>query len=55
MAKLTKRQKAINEKVQAGKLYGLTEALTLLKDLSTVKFPESVDVAVNLGVEPRTT
>ena len=53
MAKLTKRQKAINEKVQAGKLYGLTEALTLLKDLSTVKFPESVDVAVNLGVDPR--
>lgn len=53
MAKLTKRQKAIQAKVQPSKLYGLNEAFALLKELSTVKFPESVDVAVNLGVDPR--
>jgi len=53
MAKLTKRQKAIREKVEAGKLYPVGEAFALLKDLSAVKFAESVDVAVNLGVDPR--
>jgi large subunit ribosomal protein L1 len=50
---MSKRQKAINEKVEAGKLYGAEEAFSLLKDLSSVKFAESVDVAVNLGVDPR--
>lgn len=53
MAKLTKRTKLIREKVEAGKTYVLSEALDLLKELSTVKFSESVDVAVNLGVDPR--
>lgn len=53
MAKLTKRQKAIASKVEAGKSYNFNEAATLLAELSTVKFSESVDVAVNLGVDPR--
>ncbi len=53
MAKLTKRQKAINEKVEAGKQYSIDEAVALLNELSSVGFKESVDVAVNLGVDPR--
>lgn len=53
MAKLTKRQKLIAEKVQAGKVYGLEEAIALLNDLPAVKFKETVEVAVNLGVDPR--
>ena len=53
MAKLTKRQKAIREKVDATKLYPVEEAFALLNELATVKFTESVDVAVNLGVDPR--
>ncbi len=53
MAKLGKRAKAIREKVDAEKQYGVAEAFELLKELSTVKFAESVDVAVNLGVDPR--
>ena len=53
MAKLTKRQKAIAEKVVAGKQYSFEEAAKLLAELSTIKFKESVDVAVNLGVAPR--
>ena len=53
MAKLTKRRRAINEKVEEGKLYSVDEALSLLKELSTVKFNETVDVAVNLGIDPR--
>lgn len=53
MAKLTKRQKAIAEKIVAGKTYGFEEAATLLAELSKVKFTESFDVAVNLGVDPR--
>ncbi|TDV59304.1 50S ribosomal protein L1 [Pseudomonas sp. LP_7_YM] len=53
MAKLTKRQKAIASKIEAGKSYSFNEAATLLTELSTVKFSESVDVAVNLGVDPR--
>jgi len=53
MATLSKRKKAIAEKVQQGKLYPVLEALQLLKDVSTVKFDESVEVAVNLGVDPR--
>ena len=47
MAKLTKRQKAIAEKVQANKLYGIEEAAKLLAEISTVKFVESVDIAIN--------
>jgi len=53
MAKLTKRQKAIREKVDAEKLYPAEEAFALLNELSSVKFAESIDVAVNLGVDPR--
>ena len=53
MAKLSKRAKAIREKVEAGKAYAIDEALGLLKELSTVKFAEAVDVSVNLGVDPR--
>jgi large subunit ribosomal protein L1 len=53
MAKLTKRLKAINEKVDRDKLYPAEEALTLLKELSTVKFNESIDVSVNLGIDPK--
>jgi len=53
VAKLSKRAKAIREKVDAEKQYDIQEAFSLLKELSTVKFAESVDVAVNLGVDPR--
>jgi large subunit ribosomal protein L1 len=53
MAKLTKRQKAIREKVESGKLYPVADAVALLGEISAVKFTESVDVAVNLGVDPR--
>lgn len=53
MAKLTKRQKAFAEKIQAGKQYGFEEAAALLAELSTIKFKESIDVSVNLGVDPR--
>lgn len=51
--KLSKRIRAIREKVQAGKSYNAAEALTLLKELPLAKFRESVDLAVNLGVDPR--
>ncbi|MEM5538042.1 50S ribosomal protein L1 [Neptuniibacter pectenicola] len=53
MAKLTKRQKLIAEKVEAGKAYSIEDAVSLLSELSTVKFKETVDIAVNLGVDPR--
>jgi large subunit ribosomal protein L1 len=53
MAKLSKRMRAIREKVESGKLYPISEAITLLKELSSVKFDETVEVAVNLGVDPR--
>lgn len=53
MAKLTKRQKAIKEKVEAGKLYPIDEAVALLKEVSSVKFGETVDIAVNLGVDAK--
>ncbi|HED40477.1 MAG TPA: 50S ribosomal protein L1 [Chromatiales bacterium] len=53
MAKLTKRTRAIREKVEAGKPYGFEDAVAILKELSTVKFNESVDVSINLGVDAR--
>ena len=53
MAKLTKRQKAIAGKIEAGKSYNFVDAAALLAELSTVKFSESFDIAVNLGVDPR--
>jgi large subunit ribosomal protein L1 len=53
MAKLTKRQKAISAKLVAGKAYNFEEAAVLLAEVSAVKFTESFDIAVNLGVDPR--
>jgi len=53
MAKLTKRQKVFQEKIDPNKQYVVDEALTLLKELPRAKFVESIDVAVNLGVDPR--
>jgi large subunit ribosomal protein L1 len=53
MAKLSKRMRAIREKVEIGKQYPIDDAVALLKEFSTVKFSEAVDVAVNLGVDPR--
>ena len=53
MTRLSKRAKAIAEKVEHGKIYTVDEALTLLKETSKVKFTESVDVAVKLGVDPK--
>ncbi|MGB5397793.1 MAG: 50S ribosomal protein L1 [Gammaproteobacteria bacterium] len=53
MAKFSKRIKAIREKLDGNKQYPIEEALTLLKELSSVKFNESIDVAVNLGIDPK--
>lgn len=53
MAKLTKRQKLFNEKVDSTKLYSFDEAVALLKELANAKFPETVEAAINLGIDPR--
>lgn len=53
MAKLSKRLKAIREKIRPGQALPATEAFDLLREVSKVKFRESVDVSVNLGVDPR--
>jgi large subunit ribosomal protein L1 len=53
MAKQTKRQAEISARIEKGKLYPAEEAFGLLKEISKVKFVENVDVAVNLGVDPR--
>lgn len=53
MSKLSKRKQLFREKVKAGHAYSIEEALTLVKELAGAKFRESVDVAVNLGVDPR--
>jgi len=53
MAKLSKRRRAINEKIELGRVYSVDDALNLLKELSTVKFSETVDVAINLGIDPK--
>ena len=53
MAKLTKRMRVIREKVDVTKEYEINEAVALLKELATAKFTESVDVAVNLGIDAR--
>jgi large subunit ribosomal protein L1 len=53
MAKLSKRTRIIREKVDVLKDYEINEALALLKELATAKFRESVDVAVNLGIDAR--
>jgi large subunit ribosomal protein L1 len=53
MAKLSKRTRAIREQLKSGISYPVTEALQLLKDTASTKFDESVEVAINLGVDPR--
>jgi large subunit ribosomal protein L1 len=53
MAKLTKKQKALQGKVDSTKLYALDAALGLVKDAATAKFDESIDVAVQLGIDPK--
>lgn len=53
MAKLSKRVKAYKEKVVPGKIYAVKDAFKLLKDCSKTKFDESVEVAINLGIDPK--
>ena len=53
MAKRSRRLNAVREKVDRGRLYDISEALALLKETSSARFSESVDVSVNLGVDPR--
>lgn len=53
MARVSKRLRAIAERVERNRLYPAEEAFALLKELSSVKFSESIDVSVNLGVDPR--
>ena len=53
MSKLTKRQKEIQSRVDNEKQYTLEEAVQILNDLPALKFKESIDIAVNLGVDPR--
>lgn len=53
MAKISKRVRAVREGVDPAKLYGLDEAIALLKERATAKFDETIEVAMNLGVDPR--
>ena len=53
MAKLSKKQKAIREKIVPGKQYAIGEAMSILNGLPVAKFAESIDVAINLGVDAR--
>ncbi len=53
MAKLTKRQKADNEAIDSNKLYSIDEAVAVLKQQAKSKFDETIEVAMNLGVDPR--
>jgi len=53
MASSSKRNKAIREQIESGKVYFVDDALELLKKFSNVKFTESVDVAIRLGVDPK--
>jgi len=53
MGNLTKRAKAVQSKIKVGKAYSVDEALGVLQEIQRAKFVESVDVAVNLGVDPR--
>ena len=53
MAKLSKRVRAAREKIERGKAYAISDAASLLAECATAKFSESVDVAVNLGVDAR--
>ena len=53
MTKMTKRMRAIAEKVEVDKAYAIDEAVSLLNELSKTKFKESFDVSINLGIDPR--
>lgn len=53
MARLSKRAKIAREKVNPAISYSIDDALKLVKELATAKFPESIDIAVNLGIDPR--
>ena len=53
MAGKSKRAKLFAEKIEIGRQYPIDEAVTLLAELSSAKFKESVDVSINLGVDPR--
>lgn len=53
MAKLSKRAAAIAQKIDRTKLYPVAEALTLVKETAVAKFNESIDVAVQLGIDPK--
>ena len=53
MAKISKKQKALAQKLDADKLYGVDEALQTLRDNASKKFDETVEIAMNLGVDPR--
>jgi large subunit ribosomal protein L1 len=53
MSKLSKKQKQIAEKLEVGKDYSIEEAVSLISEFSSTKFKESIDVAINLGVDPR--
>src|SRR6188474_2782223 len=53
MTKLTKKQKALQGKVDSMKLYPLSDALGIVKEAATAKFDESIDVAVQLGIDPK--
>jgi large subunit ribosomal protein L1 len=53
MAKLSRRRKAIEERIEHGRAYPVDEAVALLTELSRVRFPEAIEVAINLGVDPR--
>lgn len=53
MARLSKRVRAFKEKVEPGKAYSFDDAVALLKEFATVKFNESVEMAVNLGIDAR--
>ncbi|MCH9025599.1 MAG: 50S ribosomal protein L1 [Proteobacteria bacterium] len=53
MARISKRKKSWADKIEPGKAYAVDEAIALVKEMATAKFTESVDVSVNLGVDPR--
>lgn len=53
MAALTKKQKALAGKIDSNKLYNIADALGLVKEFATAKFDESIDIAVQLGIDPR--
>ena len=53
MARISKKRKAVNDKVDRDKLYSISDAMSLVKEVNTAKFDASVDLHVNLGVDPR--